>query len=93
MYGKQQSFWVTTKGLAALGLIGAVTYFLLTEHRQHVFEFLPYLIFLACPLMHLFMHKGHGHGGLPLAGWCLATSTLPETYRVLLSSTPWCTWN
>ena len=58
MYGKQQSFWVTTKGLAALGLIGAVTYFLLTEHRQHVFEFLPYLIFLACPLMHLFMHKG-----------------------------------
>jgi hypothetical protein len=22
---------------------------------------LPYLILLACPLMHLFMHRGHGH--------------------------------
>jgi hypothetical protein len=25
-------------------------------------EWLPYLILLACPLMHLFMHHGHGHG-------------------------------
>jgi hypothetical protein len=25
---------------------------------------LPYLIFLLCPLSHLFMHHGHrGHGG------------------------------
>jgi hypothetical protein len=26
---------------------------------------LPYLLFLACPLMHLFHHHGHGghHGG------------------------------
>jgi hypothetical protein len=25
---------------------------------------LPYLVFLACPLIHLFMHRGHGnHGG------------------------------
>jgi hypothetical protein len=25
---------------------------------------LPYLLILACPLMHLFMHRGHGgHGG------------------------------
>jgi hypothetical protein len=25
---------------------------------------LPYLIFLLCPLMHLFMHRSHGrHGG------------------------------
>jgi hypothetical protein len=23
---------------------------------------LPYLLFLACPLMHLFMHHGHHHG-------------------------------
>lgn len=58
------SFWFTSKGLASLGLIGAVTYFLLIEHRQHVFQFLPYLILLLCPLMHMFMHGGHGgHGG------------------------------
>jgi hypothetical protein len=27
-----------------------------------VFGILPYLLLLACPLMH-FMHHGHGHGG------------------------------
>ncbi|MGG7580672.1 DUF2933 domain-containing protein [Rhizobium sp. YTUHZ045] len=31
------------------------------EHRVHVLGILPWLLILACPLMHLFMH--HGHGG------------------------------
>ena len=58
------SFWFTPKGVAALGLIGATSYFLLMEHRQHLFTILPFLIFLMCPLMHIFMHGGHGgHGG------------------------------
>lgn len=39
-----------------LGIIG---FFLFTEHRAHLFGFLPWLFLLACPLMHLF----HGHGG------------------------------
>ncbi|WP_414718295.1 DUF2933 domain-containing protein [Vibrio chemaguriensis] len=38
-----------------------MSYFLITEHREHVFEYLPYLILLLCPVMHLFMHHGHGH--------------------------------
>jgi hypothetical protein len=38
--------------------------FLLTEHRAHVLPYLPWLILLACPFMHMFMHHGHGgHGG------------------------------
>jgi hypothetical protein len=40
-------------------LIGG--YFLLTEHRAHVLGALPYLLLLACPLMHLF-HKHGEHG-------------------------------
>ena len=24
---------------------------------------LPYLLLLACPLIHVFMHRGHDHGG------------------------------
>lgn len=45
-------------------IIGA--FFLVTEHRAHLSGWLPYwpyLLLLACPLMHLFMHGGHGHGG------------------------------
>lgn len=38
-------------------------FYLLSEHRAHLFGILPYLLLLACPLMHLFMHHGHhGHG-------------------------------
>jgi hypothetical protein len=52
-------------GLLALGAIAA--YFLLSEHRAHFFGALPFLLLLACPLMHVFMHHGHGghagHGG------------------------------
>ena len=59
-----RSFWRTSKGLAALVMIGAVTYFLLIEHGAHLFHALPFLIFLLCPLMHIFMHRGHGsHDG------------------------------
>jgi hypothetical protein len=60
MSNKQRSFWSTPTGWAALGLIGAASYFLLMEHTQHFFQFLPYLILLLCPLMHVFMHGSHG---------------------------------
>jgi len=45
-------------------IIGAV--FLVTEHRAHLVGWIPYwpfLLLLACPLMHLFMHGGHGSHG------------------------------
>ena len=36
MATQKSSFWLTPKGLAALGLIAAASYFLLIEHRgQH----------------------------------------------------------
>lgn len=47
--------WAFYGFLAFAGLL------LFTEHRAHVLGVLPYLILLACPLMHMFMH--HGHGG------------------------------
>lgn len=46
--------------LAAFLAIAA--FFLFTEHRAHLLGALPFLLLLACPLMHLFMHHGH-HGG------------------------------
>jgi hypothetical protein len=33
---------------------------LFSEHRAHFLGILPYLFLLACPLMHFFMHGGHG---------------------------------
>lgn len=48
-----------------------IIFLLFTEHRAHVLGFLPYIFILACPLMHLFMHHGHGshhnhqHGSNP----------------------------
>ena len=47
-------------GLIVLGSIAF--YFLLTEHRAHFFGALPFLLLLACPIMHFFMHGGHGGG-------------------------------
>jgi hypothetical protein len=42
--------------------MGAVAaWYLWAEHRAHLLGALPYLILLACPLMHVFMHRGH-HG-------------------------------
>ncbi|WP_231934098.1 DUF2933 domain-containing protein [Bordetella bronchialis] len=41
------------------GFLAVAAFFLWTEHRAHLLGFLPYLLVLACPLMHLF-HHGHG---------------------------------
>ncbi len=48
--------------LVFIGFLAFAMLLLLTEHRAHVLGILPYLILLACPLMHLFMHHGHGQG-------------------------------
>lgn len=49
-------------GLLVMGAIAA--YFLTSEHRAHFIGAPPLLLLLACPLMHVFMHNGHGsHGG------------------------------
>ena len=46
---------------ALWGFLAVAAFFLWTEHRAHVMGLLPYLLLLACPLMHLFHHHGHGH--------------------------------
>ena len=58
--GGSYSRWIFWGFLFAAGIL------FLVEHSAHVYEwFAAYgvvLLLLACPLMHLFMHRG-GHGG------------------------------
>ena len=51
--------------MTVVAVASALAFWLLREHWRHAsgyLIYLPYLLFLACPLMHLFMHHGHGHG-------------------------------
>lgn len=48
--------------LALSGFAVIAAFFLLSEHRAHAVDWLPWLILLACPLLHLFMHGGHDKG-------------------------------
>ncbi|XKE44183.1 DUF2933 domain-containing protein [Halomonas organivorans] len=52
------TFWLLV-GLA----LAVVGFMLWEEHKGHVLGALPWLIVLASPLMHLFMHGGHGKHG------------------------------
>lgn len=33
-----------------------------SSHKVHILDFLPYTIFLLCPILHLFLHRKHGKG-------------------------------
>jgi len=56
-------FLGSRSGLAVTLAIAALGVYLLVTHTGHVFAALPYLLLLACPLMHLFGHHHHsGHG-------------------------------
>jgi hypothetical protein len=52
-----------TSRLVFFGFIAVVAYFLITEHRAHLFGILPFLLIAACPLLHFFHHRGHDQEG------------------------------
>jgi hypothetical protein len=48
-------------GLVLLAFLAIAGFFLVTEHAAHALGVLPWLLLLACPLLH-FLHGGHGGG-------------------------------
>ena len=47
-----------------IAFLAVAAFFLLSEHLAHLLGALPFLLLLACLLMHLFMHHGHeAHDG------------------------------
>ena len=53
-------FFGTKLGLLVCLLLAALGVYLLWNHTGHTLAALPYLLLLACPLMHFF-HHGHGN--------------------------------
>lgn len=66
--GRPGQGWLSGRArLAFFGFLAIGAFLLLAEHRAHlpgILGYLPWLLLLACPLLHVFMHGGHGgHGG------------------------------
>ena len=56
------SFWRRPAGMALATAALIAGFYLLREHWGHALGYWPYLLLLACPLMHLMHGHGHGHG-------------------------------
>lgn len=55
---------VTPRFVLLCVLVAAVAALLvLTGHGPHVLGYLPFVFLFACPVMHMFMHKGHHRHG------------------------------
>jgi len=67
--------------LALAGFIAIAAFYLITEHRAHLFGVLPYLLILLCPLLHFFMHGRHGEHGEHGAGHSGATEKTENRER------------
>jgi hypothetical protein len=57
-------FLTSPSGLVLIGFLAIAGVYLWMEHRAHLLGVLVWLPLLLCPLMHFFMHHGHGgHSG------------------------------
>lgn len=58
------SAWSTYSRTVFIAFAAIAAGLIAYEHRVHVLGVLPWLLILACPLMHMVMHHGHGgHSG------------------------------
>lgn len=54
---RRKTLWIAT---AILLILAALCYAYATAHSSHIAQALTWGLILACPLMHLFGHGGHG---------------------------------
>ncbi len=58
----KENKWLKKDRIITILFLIFIGFYLITEHRAHLFAALPWLIFAICPIMHIFMHHGHkGH--------------------------------
>lgn len=58
---KHQGWLFSRTGLVTICALAILGFLVYEGHGAHILGFAPYLLILACPLMHIFMHHGHHH--------------------------------
>lgn len=54
--------WLSSRtGTATLIVVVVAGVLIYMDHTAHLFGAIPYLLLLACPLMHIFRHRAHEH--------------------------------
>ena len=60
--GSVKSWLFSPTGVVTICVVAILGFLIYEGHGAHLLGYAPYLLILACPLMHIFMHHG-GHGG------------------------------
>lgn len=60
-YGNHESWLFSRTFFVTIGVLLILGFLIYTGHSAHLLGALPYLLLLACPLMHVFMHGSHHH--------------------------------
>ena len=55
------TFWKSPVGIVATIVAVVASVYLWVVHKDHALALLPFAFLAACPLMHIFMHRGHVH--------------------------------
>ena len=63
--GNNRGSWLFSRtGIATLVAVSILGFLIYEGHGAHLLGYAPFLLILACPLMHIFMHGGHGGHGV-----------------------------
>jgi len=57
---KHENWLYSRTGIVTICAVLILGFLIYTGHSAHLLGAAPYLLLLACPLMHIFMHGGHG---------------------------------
>lgn len=58
--GNGESWLFSRTGIATIVAVSVLGFLIYQGHGAHLLGYAPFLLILACPLMHIFMHGGHG---------------------------------
>lgn len=87
----RRKIWRFACALLAIAVVATLPY--TVAFRRWLFDMLPLLVLLACPLMHLVMHRRHGSHDTPAGAPSHATRDEPPvvplpSYAERASSSP-----